>query len=506
MVTSTVRRVGPCRAWSAILGALALTSAFAAPGCTCGAGETLAVDLRTNLVAGVEFDQARTDVWSLDDATLRATATTEVTRDTPVGEGARVGEFLRLEPGTYRVVVALTRAGALVSEGAEVALVRRATAVEILIARSCAGVRCGPDEVCVAGRCAGQGCARGACLPDTCTTDASCGTAEVACATALCLSGQCYPFPRAGACGAGRWCNPDVGCRVIPATPDHVDGSLDDPLDASVPCRPDTCDDGNPCTTDSCEGGACVSRSNRDVCDDGVYCNGADRCLNGECAEHAGDPCPGLSVCDAAAGRCVACATDADCPAPVYEAWSDCAFASACATEGSRVRGLVTSACVGGTCTLDSGTETDVCARPSRDGAPCAERRCDGWSACRWGGFCDERSERTRVCGDYVCAAGACVEVLLMEGETCVRSRDGRRCGANPSYCGQRSRCHLCEADSCVLNASAYDAECLPTCAEASRLCDRPGVCCDATVTCTPVGPGPFADCAQCCDAMTCPP
>ncbi|NLH50501.1 MAG: hypothetical protein GX444_18140 [Myxococcales bacterium] len=48
------------------------------------------------------------------------------------------------------------------------------------------------------------------------------------------------------------------------------------------------------------------------VCDDGLFCNGADRCLAGACSGHEGDPCEAADSCDETADQCVPAATDDD--------------------------------------------------------------------------------------------------------------------------------------------------------------------------------------------------
>ena len=78
---------------------------------------------------------------------------------------------------------------------------------------------------------------------------------------------------------------------------------------------PGDCDDGNVCTTDRCEPDAagadangCTHAPNDEACDDGVFCDGADRCSGGACVVHAGDPCVGgpvcANTCDEKAGDC----------------------------------------------------------------------------------------------------------------------------------------------------------------------------------------------------------
>jgi V8-like Glu-specific endopeptidase len=47
------------------------------------------------------------------------------------------------------------------------------------------------------------------------------------------------------------------------------------------------------------------SVKNSGSCDDGLYCNGADSCDNGECKEHDGDPCGSGETCDEQLDSCV---------------------------------------------------------------------------------------------------------------------------------------------------------------------------------------------------------
>jgi hypothetical protein len=82
---------------------------------------------------------------------------------------------------------------------------------------------------------------------------------------------------------------------------------------------PGDCDDADPCTTDGCDPDdpragpdGCTHVANDGPCDDGVFCNGPDRCRAGTCSAHAGDPCQGgpecAGTCDEAAGHCFAAA------------------------------------------------------------------------------------------------------------------------------------------------------------------------------------------------------
>lgn len=65
------------------------------------------------------------------------------------------------------------------------------------------------------------------------------------------------------------------------------------------------CNDDNGCTDDSCSSGTCVHANNALGCDDGLFCNGLDKCLGGSCASHAGDPCLAGTTCDETADTCL---------------------------------------------------------------------------------------------------------------------------------------------------------------------------------------------------------
>ena len=104
--------------------------------------------------------------------------------------------------------------------------------------------------------------------------------------------------------------------------------------------EPPDCDDGKPCTIDyrpvgstgclhqwdpaccisaagcpvhvcahaRCEANACVydtAACDGKACDDGLFCNGADTCLNGTCSAHANYPCTSSQTCDEAKDACV---------------------------------------------------------------------------------------------------------------------------------------------------------------------------------------------------------
>jgi Low-density lipoprotein receptor domain class A len=118
------------------------------------------------------------------------------------------------------------------------------------------------------------------------------------------------------------------------------------------------------------------------VCDDGVFCNGADTCLEGLCSEHGGDPCDddgvacnGDESCDEEAGRCVSshdvcnpaetCDVDQDlCCAKESDLAcngdDDVVWVDSCGAEGMLVEDCL-EGCSDGSCTCAPGTTGPAC-------------------------------------------------------------------------------------------------------------------------------------------------
>jgi hypothetical protein len=198
---------------------------------------------------------------------------------------------------------------------------------------------------------------------------------------------------------SGRVVFPSDGWRGITAFTWRDDGTTLDEEGVVDNLRfcPGDCDDGNACTTDGCapddpaaDANGCVHVPNDATCDDGIFCNGADLCHDGDCVVHAGDPCHGglecANVCEEAAGNCF---TPAGAPC------------------------------------------TD-------DGSVCTDDRCDGAGTCRHaapddavgftpdppqgeGGECEEDAD---ACTDDVCRSGVCVHERLVEPSDCTLLQD----------------------------------------------------------------------------------
>jgi hypothetical protein len=93
-----------------------------------------------------------------------------------------------------------------------------------------------------------------------------------------------------------------AGCDGSPAVDAGTDGGFvfdAGVIDAGPPCTFDLeCDDEIPCTIDTCEDRRCRNTADQTVCDDGVFCNGAERCdLEEGCLPGTRETCNDENVC-----------------------------------------------------------------------------------------------------------------------------------------------------------------------------------------------------------------
>lgn len=221
---------------AAVLG-LALLAALAG----CSTEPILQIEVKTDLVPGVEF--SRVEVRLADEVVDE----TEVRlADVDYREGRRVAELGPLEPDPMRLVEVR-----LLDDASRVAAERRVLvdhqgplSIRLLITRSCRDVSCATDggETCFGGRCVEVSCLDGeqdACGEPDCSADTDCAAGS-ACVEAACVEGACVLEQREGTCGSGEFCDPSGGCTSVP------------------PLCETGCDDGEPCTDDTCvEGFGC---------------------------------------------------------------------------------------------------------------------------------------------------------------------------------------------------------------------------------------------------------
>jgi hypothetical protein len=244
------------------------------------------------------------------------------------------------------------------------------------------------------------------------------------------------------------------------------------------------CSDANICTTDSCSNpgtgqGTCVHTANATFCDDGVFCNGDDRCGGGSCSVHAGNPCTGgpecRATCDEDAGQCAdpagsACTDDGNpCTNDTCNGQGACVHGANAAPCDDGVFCNGSDTCSGGSCALHAG---DPCSGADDGDGDCAES-CD-----EAGGACDAPDPNGSACDDGVYCNGA---------DTCVAGGCDGHAG-NP--CQGGAACTE-ETQSCA--ASCVHGDC-----NASGSLDAGDPIC--TVLCLTGAPPGGADCACAAD------
>ena len=245
----------------------------------------------------------------------------------------------------------------------------------------CTGAETCVDEACVAGV-----------APDcddevSCTNDA-CDEAADACSNE----------PDDAQCDDGLWCNGAETC-------DDVDG-----CEAGV--SPD-CGDAFACTTDSCDEAAdsCAHAPDDGACDDGLFCNGAETCSAESGCEAGVAPNCGDAVgcttdaCDEAADACTHTPDDTVCNDGLF-----CNGAETCDMAEDCVNGAAVVCDDGVGCTEDACDEvTDACVSTPDDA------HCDNGLFCDGGERCDAANDcqvgAAVACNDGVgCTVDSCDE------------------------------------------------------------------------------------------------
>ena len=220
------------KSWATVVLALTLGA------CRSGGEASLVVDVRTDLVPGVEFDGVRTLASGRSDDRL-------ADGSQPWFEGVRVAEFGDLSPGELTLTLEVRSAGeVVVRRPLAVRLVRGVNAVTVAITRSCLNVRCPTGDDPTATACLGGRCVDPSCTDETldacferplCTSDESC-PAAASCAVPRCVAGSCSYAARPGTCVPSEYCDPEEGCRPRMATDAGLDaGIMDGGTDAGLP-------------------------------------------------------------------------------------------------------------------------------------------------------------------------------------------------------------------------------------------------------------------------------
>ncbi|HUU01659.1 MAG TPA: right-handed parallel beta-helix repeat-containing protein [Myxococcota bacterium] len=164
------------------------------------------------------------------------------------------------------------------------------------------GVYCTTNETCTAGVCGGG-------VP-TCDDGVACnGTESCYEDLSFCEDGQ-------NQCDPGEFCDAELDQCVINCIDCSIDRSCyydyqRNPRNACQVCN------------SAVDVNAWINAEDGTACDNGMYCDGADTCLDGACAVHGGDPCGddlfcnGVEVCDEQSHACLhpndACAEGESC-------------------------------------------------------------------------------------------------------------------------------------------------------------------------------------------------
>ncbi len=220
--------------------------------------------------------------------------------------------------------------------------------------------------------------------------------------------GECVGGPDAAndtPCDDGLFCTGVESCQdgvCLSSTGDPCPGTAcrkcQEDTDSCFDAAGSSCSDGSVCVTGgTCDGsGACIGGIfNAGPCDDGLYCNGSDSCLDGACAVHGGDPCSGpdgdgncVESCDEALDSCSAADPDAS-------PCDDGLFCNGASDE-----------CESGACTGTGDVACDDGNDCTADGCNEASDSCSTLSLSPDGTACSDGDPCTL---DDECSAGACV-------------------------------------------------------------------------------------------------
>jgi hypothetical protein len=217
------------RAQPRFLAILALSAVAALSGCTNG--HTAVVQLQTDLVPGLEFDEVFVQATGLRSrrASLRE----------DYGRPVQVAEISGVAPGTDLAVEVSLRLG-----GREIVArriqrrIQRDTILGVVVTRNCVEIACPSPSAPTATECRDGVCVppdcedRGSCVPDECSSDSEC-TSTIACVVPRCALGVCIETPDATRCRADEVCSPVGGC-VRASAPDAAIADAGTPLDAAL--------------------------------------------------------------------------------------------------------------------------------------------------------------------------------------------------------------------------------------------------------------------------------
>lgn len=479
------------------------------------------MDLRTDLVPGVEFDAVRITVDDVVQPLVSAPLNATVER------GVRVHEA-ELSAGRHLVNVTLLLGSEEIVGRNYVIQLERSLIFAAVLTRDCRGVECPgaagsiTDSECLGGRCVDPACDEpgGPSCPTIepdCAQDADCESA-IECVTPICASGVCLEVSEIGACPVGDYCDPESGCTAIPVTTSDA-GMIDaGGGDVGVPdagmndagcSSASQCDDGIDCTVDGCSAGDCTHTNDDAACGTGM-CDPAGTGADPSTGCVAAGPCRDRAagfVCRASRGDCdveetcdgssIECPDDAFTSGTCRASAGDCDVAEVCSGTGPDcptdtflpsstscriVAGMcdVAEMCTGASaeCPTDTFLPSSTTCRAVTDLCDRAEM-CPGTGA--------DCPTNTFLTAGSVCRA---VAGLCDAAEVC--SGSSASCPTN-AFLGASSVCRtaagVCDiAENCSGSTAACPADVLrnssTTCRTAAGVCDVAEVCNGTLPTC----------------------
>lgn len=251
------------------------------------------------------------------------------------------------------------------------------------------------------------------------------------------------------------------------------------------------CNDGVACTVDTCDEptDTCTYTPNNALCDNGLYCDGAETCHATLGCQAGTPPCVDavactIDTCDEPTDTCTFTPSNALCDNGLF-----CDGAETCnATLGCQAG---TPPCVDAVaCTVDTCTEaTDTCTFPPSN------------ALCDNGLFCDGAETCNATLG---CQPGTppCVDAVACTVDTCTEATDTCTFPPNHALCDNGLYCDGAETCHPTLGCQAGAPPCVDgvtcttdTCAEATDTCTFPlnhafcdnGLFCDGVEICDPV-------------------
>jgi hypothetical protein len=238
-----------------------------------------------------------------------------------------------------------------------------------------------------------------------CAPDASPACDDgIGCTNDVCdeATDSCSAPPDNNACDDAVFCNGVETCD--PTNGDPTSGCLAAPTPA--------CDDGIDCTVDSCDevNTTCSNVPTPALCDDGLFCTGSEFCdvMNGQCATTGAEDCNDnvactADFCDGGTDQCAHVAQNAVCNDGLF-----CNGAETCHVLNDCQPGTPPVCDDGVPCTIDACDEqNDTCAVTPDNGACDDSVFCNGAEQCVAGVGC--QSGAPPVCEDGLdCTSNSC--------------------------------------------------------------------------------------------------